>query len=163
MPVWFGDWIKEQRVALGISQSELSDRTGKQIPQSTISMWEQRKNENPSAQNVKLLVESLGISMYNFPWEHVLFKNKNTETRCNQMTERFYLYELASASSLRTFEGKTYELKGAIGVEKESGDVRHITDLYYRTRSVISDKQLLAKRKHAHDELLRVNGIKKVK
>lgn len=79
------------------------------------------------------------------------------------MAERFYLYELASASSLKTFEGKTYELKGAVGVEKESGEVRHIADLYYRTRSVISDKQLLAKRKNAHDELLKVNGIKKVK
>lgn len=150
-------------MALGISQSELSDRTGKQIPQSTISMWEQRKNENPTAQNVRLLVESLGISMKNFPWEHVWFKDKNTEARCNQMAERFYLYELASASSLKTFEGKTYELKGAVGVEKESGEVRHIADLYYRTRSVISDKQLLAKRKNAHDELLKVNGIKKVK
>ena len=163
MPVWFGDWVKEQRTALGISQSELSDRTGNQIPQSTISMWEQRKNENPSAQNVKLLVESLGIKMTNFPWEHVLFKDKNTEARCNQMAERFYLYDLASASSLKTFEGKTYELKGAIGVEKDSGDVRHITDLYYRTRSVISDKRLLAKRKNVNDELVKVNGIKKVK
>ncbi|WP_298830091.1 helix-turn-helix transcriptional regulator [uncultured Planococcus sp.] len=163
MPVWFGDWIKEQRKALGISQSELSDRTGKQIPQSTISMWEQRKNENPSAQNVRLLVESLGMSMQNFPWEHVRFKDKNTEARCNQMAERFYLYDLASASSLRTFEGKTYELKGAVGVEKESGEVRHITDLYYRTRSVISDKRLLAKRKNAEDELQKVKGIKKVK
>ncbi|WP_223643446.1 helix-turn-helix domain-containing protein [Planococcus sp. 4-30] len=163
MPVWFGDWIKEQRKALGISQSELSDRTGKQIPQSTISMWEQRKNENPSAQNVRLLVESLGMSMQNFPWEHVRFKDKTTEARCNQMAERFYLYDLASASSLRTFEGKTYELKGAVGVETESGEVRHITDLYYRTRSVISDKRLLAKRKNAQDELQKVKGIKKVK
>lgn len=163
MPVWFGDWIKEQRMALGISQTELSERTGKQIPQSTISMWEQRKNENPTAQNVRLLVESLGISMNNFPWEHVLFKDKNTEARCNEMADRFYLYELAAASSLKTFEGKVYELKGAVGVEKESGEVRHIADLYYRTRSVISDKQLLAKRKNAHDELLKVNGIKKVK
>lgn len=79
------------------------------------------------------------------------------------MAERFYLYDLASASSLKTFEGKTYELKGAIGVDKDSGDVRHITDLYYRTRSVISDKRLLAKRKNVNDELVKVNGIKKVK
>nr|WP_328822953.1 hypothetical protein [Planococcus soli] len=79
------------------------------------------------------------------------------------MTERFHLYDLATASSLKTFEGKTYELKGAVGVEKDSGEVRHIADLYYRTRSVISDKRLLAKRKNAHEELLRVNGIKKVK
>lgn len=163
MLVWFGDWIKEQRVALGISQTELSDRTGKQIPQSTISMWEQRKNENPSAQNVRLVVESLGIPMRNFPWESILFKDKNTEARGHQMAERFYLYDLASASSLKTFEGKTYELKGAVGVEKESGDVRHITDLYYRTRSVISDKRLLAKRKNQHDELMKIDGFKKIK
>lgn len=163
MPVWFGDWIKEQRIAIGISQTELSVRTGNQIPQSTISMWEQRKHENPTAQNVRLLVESLGIPMSNFPWDHVLFKDKHTEVRCNQMTERFHLYDLATASSLKTFEGKTYELKGAVGVEKDSGEVRHIADLYYRTRSVISDKRLLAKRKNAHEELLRVNGIKKVK
>lgn len=79
------------------------------------------------------------------------------------MAERFFLYDLASASSLKTFEGKTYELKGAVGIEKDSGDIRHITDLYYRTRSVISDKRLLAKRKHATDDLLKVNGVKKVK
>ncbi|ANU28585.1 hypothetical protein I858_016520 (plasmid) [Planococcus versutus] len=79
------------------------------------------------------------------------------------MAERFYLYDLASASSLKTFEGKTYELKGAVGVEKESGDVRHITDLYYRTRSVISEKRLLAKRKNQHDDLMKIAGIKKIK
>lgn len=163
MSVWFGDWIKEQWVALGISQSELSDRTGNQIPQSTSSMWEQRKNENPSAQNVRLLVESLGIPMRNFPWESILFKNRNTEARDHQMAERFYLYDLASASSLKTFEGKTYELKGAVGVEKDSGEVRHITDLYYRTRSVISEKRLLAKRKNQHDDLMKIAGIKKIK
>jgi transcriptional regulator with XRE-family HTH domain len=163
VPVWFGDWIKEQRRTLGISQMELSNRTGKQIPQSTISMWEQGKNENPSAQSVKLLVESLGISMNNFPWDYIIFKDQNTEARCNQMAERFCLYDLASASSLKTFEGKTYELRGSVGIEKETGDVRHISDLYYRTRSVVSDKRLLAKRKSANDELLRVRGIKKVK
>lgn len=82
MPVWFGDWIKEQRIARGISQSELSNRTNKQIPQSTISMWEQRKNENPSAQSVRLLVESLGISMNDFPWEYILF---NRQTHGNEV------------------------------------------------------------------------------
>lgn len=163
MPVWFGEWVKEQRTMLGISQSELSNRTGKQIPQSTISMWEQQRNENPSAQTLKLLAESLGVPMTNFPWEHVLFKDKNTEMRCNEMAERFYLYDLASASSLKTFEGKTYELKGAVGVERESGDVLHIADLYYRTRSVVSDKRLLAKRKNANEELIKVSGIKKIK
>lgn len=92
-----------------------------------------------------------------------MFKDKDIEARCNLMAERFYLYDLASASSLKTFEGKTYEIKGAIAVEKDSGEVRHIADLYYRTRSVIFNKRLLAKRKNAHDELLRVNGVKKVK
>lgn len=79
------------------------------------------------------------------------------------MAERFYLYDLASASSLKTFEGKTYELKGAVGVERESGDVLRIADLYYRTRSVVSDKRLLAKRKNANEELIKVSGIKKIK
>lgn len=163
MTVMFGDWIKEQRKILGISQAELSDRTGRRIPQSTISMWEKGKNENPSAQNVKLLVESLGIPMNNFPWDYVIFEEKNAETRCDQMKERFRLYELSSASSLKTFEGKTYELKGCVGIEQETGEVRHISDLYYRTRSVVSKKQLLAKRKTPDDELMKVKGIVKVK
>lgn len=163
MPVWFGDWLREQRITLGISQTELSNRSGKRIPQSTISMWEQGRNENPSAHSVKLLVESLGISMNDFPWDYVIFKDKNSETGCNRMVERFCLYDLATASSLKTFEGKTYELRGAIGIEKETGNVRHISDLYYRTRSVVSDKQLLAKRKKPNEELLKVKGIKKVK
>lgn len=163
MSVWFGDWLREQRIALGISQTELSTRSGKRIPQSTISMWEQGRHENPSAHSVQLLVESLGISMNDFPWDCVIFKDNNAETRCSRMKERFCLYELSSASSLKTFEGKTYELKGYVGVEQETGEVRHISDLYYRTRSVVSEKQLLAKRKTPDDELMKVRGVKKVK
>lgn len=79
------------------------------------------------------------------------------------MAERFCLYDLASASSVKTFEGKIYRLKGYLGIEQDSGEVRYISDLYYRTRSVVSDKQLLAKRKRPEDELLKVKGFKKVK
>lgn len=163
MALMFGDWVREQRKMLGISQAELSNRTGKRIPQSTISMWEKGRNENPSAQNVKLLAESLGISMNHFPWDYVIFKEKNAETRCNRMKERFRLYELPAASSLKTFEGKVYQLKGCVGVETVTGEVRHISDLYYRTRSVVAEKQLLAKRKTPDEELIKIKGVKKVK
>jgi len=79
------------------------------------------------------------------------------------MKERFHLYELSLASSLKTFGGKIYELKGCLGIEKQTGEIRHVSDLYYRTRSVVSNNRLLAKRKTPNDELVKVKGRKKVK
>lgn len=165
MPYYFGDWIKEQRQILQISQAELSDKTNNVVKQSTISMWESGEIRTPSLRNIWTIAKSLGIPLSNVPWDYLDFGFDNDvgETRCNGVKERFSLYDLPKATSLRTFEGETYELKGFIGIEKESGEVRHITDLYYRTRTVVSDSKLLAKRKGENSELIKTKVRKKVK
>ena len=76
------------------------------------------------------------------------------------MRERFGLYDLPSASAVKTFEGKVYELKGFVGIEKDTGEIKHITDLYYRTKTVVSESSVLAKRKKENDELVKVKGIR---
>lgn len=165
MPYYFGDWIKEQRQILQISQAELSDKTNNVVKQSTISMWESGEIRTPSLRNIWTIAKSLGIPLSNVPWDYLDFGFDNDvgKTRCNGVKERFSLYDLPKATSLRTFEGETYELKGFIGIEKESGEVRHITDLYYRTRTVVSDSKVLAKRKGENSELIKTKVRKKVK
>ena len=76
--------------------------------------------------------------------------------------ERMSLYELPTNDSLRTFEGRTYELKGFVGVEKDSGEVEQVTNLYYRARTVVKNNQVTAKRKNESDELKKIKP-KKIK
>ncbi len=156
MPYYFGDWIREQRQIFQLSQADLSTRTDNKIKQSTISMWERREILTPSLRNIWTIAQSLGIPLSNIPWDYLDFGFDNEqESRCNGVKERFSLYDLPKATSLRTFDGETYELKGFIGIEKESGEVKHITDLYYRTRTVVSDSKVLAKRKGEDSELVK--------
>lgn len=165
MPYYFGDWIREQRQILRLSQADLSDKTKNVVQQSTISMWETGEIKTPSLRNIWTITKSLGIPLSDVPWDYLDFgfDNDDEETRCNGVKERFSLYELPKAESVKTFDGKTYELKGFIGVEEESGEVKHITDLYYRTRTVVSDSKVLAKRKGKDSELLKVAIKKKLK
>lgn len=165
LPYYFGDWIKEQRQILQISQADLAIRTNNTIKQSTISMWENREIKTPSLRSIWRVAKSLGIPLSNVPWDYIEFdfEDEKVESRCDGVKERFSLYDLPKATSLRTFEGETYELKGFIGIEKESGEVRHITDLYYRTRTVVSDSKVLAKRKGGNSELIKTKVRKKVK
>lgn len=164
MPYYFGDWIREQRTILQISQAELSNKTNNVVKQSTISMWESGEIRAPSLRNIWTIAKSLGIPLSNIPWDYLDFGfDDDVGTRCNGVKERFSLYELPKAESVRTFDGKTYKLKGFIGVEQESGEVKHITDLYYRTRTVVSDSKVLAKRKGKDSELMKVEIEKKLK
>ncbi|RKD26517.1 hypothetical protein BEP19_16770 [Ammoniphilus oxalaticus] len=77
------------------------------------------------------------------------------------MGQRFRLYDLPRANSVKTFEGEVYRVVGSIGIEKESGEVRHITDLYYRAKTVVSQTKIVAKRKHAEEELKKINEPKR--
>ncbi|OGX77808.1 hypothetical protein A6395_15380 [Exiguobacterium sp. SH31] len=71
--------------------------------------------------------------------------------------------ELPQADSVRTFDGKTYELHGFLGIERESGEAVQLTQLYYRIRTVVSDSHVLAKRKNPDDELVHVKKRKNVR
>lgn len=160
MPFYFGDWIKEQRQIFGLSQTELSLKTDKKITQSTISMWERKEIRTPSIRNIWTITHSLGIPLSNVPWCYLDLGFNDDETRCCKVKERFGLYDLPSASAVKTFEGKVYELKGFVGIEKDTGEIKHITDLYYRTKTVVSESSVLAKRKKESDDLVKVKGVR---
>lgn len=160
---YFGDWIKEIREIFDLSQADLSRKTNNVICQSTISSWERREIKTPSIRNISIVTQSLGIPLSNVPWSYLDLEFNNEEgTRCCEVTKRFSLYDMPKATSVKTFEGQTYELKGFIGIEKDSGEVKHITDLYYRTKTVVSDSKILAKRKNEDDELIKIKGVKKL-
>ncbi|OES43379.1 hypothetical protein BA724_14090 [Domibacillus iocasae] len=74
--------------------------------------------------------------------------------------ESLSLYELPTCDSVKTFEGKTYKLKGFMGIEQSSGEVEHVSELYYRTRTVVTNNCVVAKRKNVNDELQKIKGKK---
>lgn len=161
MSYYFGDWIKEQRDFFELTQKDLSEITQNKITQSIISMWERKEIIIPSIQNIITVTESLNISLQSVPWDHFTLEEEN-EARCVEMKKRFSLYELPSACSVKTFEGKTYDLKGFVGIEKHTGEVKHITDLYYRAKTVVSESKLLAKRRKENEELIKEKREKKL-
>lgn len=158
---YFGDWLKEQRELFGLTQKDLSEITQNKIAQNVISMWERKEIVIPSIQNILTVIESLDIPLQSVPWDHLVMQEDN-EMRCSEMKERFSLYELPTASSIKTFEGKTYDLKGFVGIETKTGEVKHITDLYYRAKTVVSESKLLAKRKKENQELLKLKSERKI-
>lgn len=163
MAYYFGDWLKEQRDFFGLTQKDLSEITHNRITQSVISMWERKEIIIPSIQNILTITESLEIPLQSIPWDHLVLQEDEDEMRCGEMKERFGLYELPAASSVKTFEGKTYDLKGFIGIETKTGEVKHITDLYYSAKTVVSESKLLAKRKKENQELIKLKNVKNVK
>lgn len=155
---YFGDWIKEQREIFGLSQAELSSLTNNRIKQSTISMWESKEVLTPSIRNIWSITNALGIPLSNVPWNYLDLGFKDEDgARCERVKERFRLYDLPNANSVKTFEGKTYDLIGSVGIEQDSGEIKHVTDLYYRAKTVVSDSKILARRKTVNDELTLVN------
>ncbi|MFB5563083.1 MULTISPECIES: hypothetical protein [Bacillus cereus group] len=74
--------------------------------------------------------------------------------------KRIPFYEIASikkAHSLKTFDGKTYELKGAVAIENKTGEIQNLAQIYYQVRSIVdSKKNLIAKRKNQDSELVAV-------
>lgn len=73
--------------------------------------------------------------------------------------QRLTFYDIAAsqAHSVKTFDGKTYELKGAIAIENGTGSIEKVAQIYYRVRSVRDEHQnLIAKRKHKQAELVAV-------
>ncbi|PFZ03377.1 hypothetical protein COL60_25820 [Bacillus pseudomycoides] len=74
--------------------------------------------------------------------------------------QRLTFYDLAAsnAHSVKTFDGKTYDLKGAIAIENGTGSIEKVAQIYYQVRSVRDEhKNLIAKRKNKQAELVAVN------
>lgn len=158
-----GDWIRSEREQRGLFQSQLAALTNYEVSQSAISQYERNEIKDPSIKNLFAIAKALKIPFGEIPWG-ILEQETQKETGSGSLgKERFSLYELPTADSIRTFEGKTYDMKGFIGIETETGEVEHVTDLYYRTKTVVSGNVVLAKRKNANDELVRVTNRKKLK
>lgn len=163
MNFYFGDWILEQRKIRGLSQTALVSLTNHQIPQSTISSWERKEILTPSIKNIWIISNALNVPLSDIPWNYLNLGFSEEKTGGCVVKEKFSLYELPTASSVKTFDGKIYELKGFVGVERETGEIKHITDLYYRTRTVVADSKILAKRKKQDEDLVKVKREKKIK
>ncbi|MGG0256425.1 hypothetical protein ABEY61_27860 [Bacillus toyonensis] len=70
---------------------------------------------------------------------------------------RLTFYDIAAlqARSVKTFDGKTYDLKGTIAIESSTGSIEKVAQIYYQIRSVRGEHQnLIAKRKNKHAELV---------
>lgn len=141
-----GKWIKKERKNRGYTQEKFANLLG--VSQGLISVWESNQSV-PGYLRLKEISKALNTQI-----PFTIFGGV--------VMERLSLYQLPNADSIKTFDGKTYELKGFLGIEVTSGEVQHVSDLYYRTRSVVKDKKLVAKRKNVEDELKKVAG-KKVK
>lgn len=72
--------------------------------------------------------------------------------------QRLAFYDISScAQSVKTFDGKVYQLKGAVAVESTTGHIERVAEIYYRVRSVMDEKRnIIAKRRNHNDELTTV-------
>lgn len=61
----FGDWVKEQRLALDLTQQEMANLSG--IPQTTISGWETGKVEDIRMSKLVLLSKFFDIRLCDIP------------------------------------------------------------------------------------------------
>lgn len=163
MSLNFGSWIREQREKRGLSQIQLAELAGNEISQSAISQYEREEIKEPSLKNIFIIATALNISISDIPWADMIFTLEKKMGSGNLKKKKFGLYELPTADSVKTFEGKIYELKGFLGIESDTGDIKHVTDLYYQTRTVISNSKVLAKRKNKSEDLLKVSHERKVK
>lgn len=69
----------------------------------------------------------------------------------------FYDISDARAKSAKTFDGRTYSLKGGIAVDNGTGDIKSVADIYYDVRSVMDQSHtIVAKRRKREEELTEV-------
>lgn len=153
----FGDWLKIERKKKKVTQKEMCERLD--IAQSTLSNWENNKVA-PPVNVLDQLLSSLELKRKEMP-DSVFFKKRN-ESKGDAIMEKMSLYELPTHDSIKTFEGKTYKIHGFVGVETSSGEVEPVTELYYRTRTVVSENKVIAKRKNENDELKKMKKLKKL-
>ncbi|WP_393964395.1 helix-turn-helix domain-containing protein [Exiguobacterium sp. S22-S28] len=152
----FGEWLRRERLEHGWSQVELAERTYGEVSQAAISAYE-RNRSLPSLMDIHVLATACDQTLGSIPWDDLDLRTEKKRNWSNLTQERFDLAELALADSIRTFDGKTYQLHGRIAIERDSQETREIAQLYYRIRTVVGEDQVIAKRKHPSDELIHVS------
>jgi hypothetical protein len=72
-----------------------------------------------------------------------------------KMRRRWSHIELSyRASQIRTFDNEVYMIKGNLAVNKDNGDIKPVSHIYYNVRNVRNhQKKMIAKRKSPADEL----------
>lgn len=152
----FGEWLRRERLEHGWSQVELAEKTYGEISQATISAYEQNRSL-PSILDVHILATACEKTLGSIPWDEFDLRTEKKRNWSHLKQERFDLDELPLADSVRTFDGKTYQLHGRIAIEQESKETQEISQIYYRIRTVVDENQVIAKRKHPNDELIHVS------
>src|SRR5699024_387174 len=147
---------------------DLSLKTNNEISQSVISTWENKSVDIPSINNIMKVVKALDLSLQSVPFEHFYFAEKGNNDSYvlrSDILERFGLYELHNkAKSVKTFCGKAYEVKGFVGVESETGEIKNIADLYYNERTVIDiDNIISGKRINQIDQVTKLKKMYNIK
>lgn len=157
----FGEWLRRERLKHGWSQVELSEKTYGEISQAAISAYE-RNRSLPSILDVQILATACEQTLGSIPWDDFDLRMEKKRNWSHLKQERFNLAELPLADSIRTFDGKTYQLHGRIAIEQESNETQEIAQLYYRIRTVVGEDRVIAKRKHPDDELIHVSRCRLV-
>lgn len=152
----FGEWLRRERLEHGWSQVELSEKTYGEVSQAAISAYE-RNRSLPSILDVQILATACDHTLGSIPWDEFDLRIEKKRNWSSLMQERFDLAELPLADSVRTFDGKTYQLHGRIAIECDSQETQEISQIYYRIRTVVGNNQVIAKRKHPTDELIHVS------
>lgn len=115
----FGEWLRRERLEHGWSQVELAEKTYGEISQAAISAYE-RNRSLPSILDVQILATACEQRLGSIPWDDFDLSMEKKRNWLNLKQERFDLAELPHADSVRTFDGKIYQLHGRIAIEQES-------------------------------------------
>lgn len=156
--------MKEIRQLHNLSQADLSNLSGGRLSQTTISSWERKRFIPPTFDKVLILAKSFGVRLCDVPWDHISLVKVDEDEKeegCSGMNYRFGLYDLPKATSVKTFSGNIYEIKGFIGIDQDTGEAKPISDIYYRAKTVAYDSGVIAKRKGQDDELISVSRKRK--
>lgn len=146
--ITLGSWLKEKRKENKFNQKEISLAIG--CSQATMSYWE-NDSSVPSVLELHDILRIYKLNLSDVPFNKMLIGERGENTM-----ERLSLYELPNCDSLKTFDGKTFTLKGFVGIETKTGEIEEVTQLYYRTKTVVKNNLLTAKRKNENSELKKV-------
>lgn len=87
-----------------------------EISQAAISAYE-RNRSLPSILDVQILATACEQRLGSIPWDDFDLSMEKKQNWLNLKQERFDLAELPLADSVRTFDGKIYQLHGRIAIE----------------------------------------------
>lgn len=146
-PQTFGEWLRDKRIEMRMSQKDLVEKSNGVLKQATLSSYEKNKVKEVTVLKILAIGEVLGLKATEIPW-HLL--ESNSGGNCS----RLGMYELPlQANSVKLFNGKVYEIQGFLGKELKSGQVKKVSDIYYHVRTATKNGTVCAKRKKPQDEL----------